>query len=445
MGDEFLWGAAISPHQTEGSPNSDWHRWENKYSQKLAESAERRFGDLDKWPEIKDEAQDPENYISKDGIGHRQRYDEDFKIAKEIGLNSFRTGIEWSRVQPGPDEFDEEEIKHYKDYFESMQDKNLEPMVTLWHFTNPDWVEDSYGGWHNDETVEKFCDYVEKMAEEFGDEVDYWITLNEPSGWIRPVYGLNDIIPVTPMNIPWPGAGLEDQKISFRPVKAFKAYQNLKKAHQNAYEIIHEHSDNAMVGTSNAIGTWRDPYDNLISRNIKQLVEHIEYGDWLESNIDHSDFIGVNHYAAIDLDPLDALNEATDLDFLPETDSNNYSKTDMGWPVDPTSLREVLENLSENKYIQERDIPLIVTEHGAADRDDEVRPEMISEAVDAVKDEDLNVKGYYHWSLFDNFEWDKGFWPRFGLVEIDYENNKERKLRGSARLYSNLIENSRQN
>lgn len=419
MDEDFLWGASISPHQVEGSEGSDWSRWEQEYAEELANMAEDRFGDRGSWDMIAGEAEDPDNYISGEAIAHQDRYEEDIGYAADMGLDALRIGIEWSRIQPEEDGFDEEALEEYHAYFDAMEEEGIEPMVTLWHFTNPDWFVDE-GGWHSDEAVERYGAYVDRVVEEFGDRVDHWVTLNEPSAWVRSAYGMGTLMPT---GVDWPGGAAEDSLLPVQPLQAWRAYTNLAEAHHRAHDSIKDADPDAMVGTANSIGAWRAHGDGWLNGKIVDLLERFEYRDWIDRTEDAIDFVGVNHYVPIDVDVF--------------MRGNDYRTSDMGWPVEPGSLEEVVRDI-DGEYDQ----PVIVTEHGLADREDELRTEMVEEAVpmmERLREDGVDVEGYFHWSLLDNFEWDKGFWPRFGLIEIDHEDGLERRPRESARRYAELI------
>lgn len=147
MGEDFLWGASVSPHQVEGGLENNWTRWEEEHAEELAGEAEDRFGGLDVWEDIREEAGEPDTYISGEAVRHGERYAEDFALASGMGLNAFRTGIAWSRVMPEPGVVDEDALDHYRDYIESMHEHGLEPVVTLWHYALPEWFVEE-GGWH---------------------------------------------------------------------------------------------------------------------------------------------------------------------------------------------------------------------------------------------------------------------------------------------------------
>src|SRR3990172_4361676 len=175
----FYWGSATSAHQVEGDNVNDWSEWEKENAERLAKEAENKFGHLPNWSDIKEQAQSPQNYISGRACDHYNRYEEDFDIAKSLGHNAHRFSIEWSRIEPEEGKFNEKEIEHYRKVIKALKKRDIEPFVTLWHWTNPNWIRD-LGGWENKKTVEYFLRYVRRIFNEYNDLVKFWIPVNEP-------------------------------------------------------------------------------------------------------------------------------------------------------------------------------------------------------------------------------------------------------------------------
>lgn len=398
----FLWGASTSAHQTEGGNVNDWTRWEKKNAEKLAEDARDEFSDLEVWDKIEERATNPENYVSGEAVDGFNRYQEDIEIADQLNMNCLRFSIEWSRIQPEEDRFDEKAIQHYRRIIEELEKRDIEPVVTLWHFTNPQWFADE-GCWASEDAVDHFLEYVEKIVEEFGDRISYWITLNEPTGWIIH----SNILDKFP-----PGRK--------NPVKAFKAYRNMIRAHRKAYAIIHQKQD-SKVGAAFNTSFFEPRNQRPLNRFLAALLRKVERGHFINKTSKHLDFIGVNYY------------QHRQVDWLLR--SEKKEKSDIGWDLSPEGFYGVLKQMG--KYGK----PLIVTEHGLADRQDKYREDYIIESLKKMSeaaDEGVDVQGYLHWSLTDNFEWDKGRWPRFGLVKIDY-NDLSRNIRSSAERYAEII------
>ncbi|OGZ50784.1 MAG: hypothetical protein A3F26_00070 [Candidatus Ryanbacteria bacterium RIFCSPHIGHO2_12_FULL_47_12b] len=331
---------------------------------------------------------------------HYNRFREDFDIAKSLGHNAHRFSLEWSRIEPEEGKFDEREIQHYRDVIATLRERGLEPFVTLWHWTVPLWFRDC-GGWTLKESPKYFSRYVEKVVSALGDPtsngevgsplVKFWITLNETNVYTGHGYWKGD----------WPPG---ERSL----VRYIVSNHHLSQAHIAAYKIIKSANPGSEIGIAhNMIYFTRVP---------ARLKNYIYNHFFLHSIKKYQDFTGINYYFS---------------------DRDMKEKTDMGWSIDPDGFYHVLKDAARYKK------PIYVTENGIADTKDEKRAAFIKDHVEAMQKamrEGTDVRGYFYWSLLDNFEWDKGFAPRFGLVEMDYET-LERKVRPSAKEYQKIIEN----
>jgi len=401
----FLWGSATASHQVEGGNVNDWSLWEKKNAERLAKKAKKSFGSLPVWESIKDEAENPENYISGRACDHYNRYEEDFDILKSLNQNVFRFSIEWSRIEPEEGRFDDKEIEHYKNVVKALLSRNIEPFVTLWHWPIPVWLKDK-GGWRSGEVVDYFDRYTKKMAEAFGDDVKFWITLNEPL-----VYATHSYLKGA-----WP-----PQKRN--PIYFILVFWNLVKAHKRAFNVIKETNREAQVGISKHNVYFEAYKGRYINKLLKKIVDWVWNFSFFSFIDEHQDFIGLNNYH----------HNRINYGFNKNDDER---LSDMGWELYPSALYYGL--LDIKKYHK----PVYITENGLADRGDKYRAWFIEENIKSIAmatEEGLDVRGYLYWSLLDNFEWDKGFWPRFGLVEIDYKT-LERKIRPSAYEYAKTCE-----
>ena len=391
----FLWGAATSAHQAEGNNHNDWSEWEKKNAERLAKEAGEKW---EKWQQKKfPEMFNPENYISGRACDHYNRYEEDFDIAKELGHNAHRFSIEWSRIEPEEGKFDEKEIEHYRKVILALRKRGMEPFVTLWHFTSPVWIRDM-GGWSNRKVADYFVRYVEKIVSSLGENVNFWITLNEPNiysglGYFRAVQ------PPGKRNI----------------IKGIKAYLNLVRAHKKAYEKIHDIDHNAQVGFTNSVIYFPDKF--------LFWAEYFWNHLFIKLTQSSLDFIGCNYF--------------TKADFHFNTRRMKIKNpTDLGWEIIPEGIYHIV--MSCKKY----NLPIYITENGLADAEDKKRTAFIRDHLfwlcRTIQD-GANVKGYFHWSFLEVFEHVelRGFWPRFGLVEIDYKT-MERKIRKSAWEYAKI-------
>ncbi|MDA1334953.1 MAG: glycoside hydrolase family 1 protein [bacterium] len=355
---KFFWGAATSAHQVEGGNHNDWSEFE--IERKLEQSGR--------------------------AAEHYRLYKDDFDLAQELGHNAHRFSIEWSRIEPREGEFDEVALEHYKNVVAALHERNLEPFVTLWHWTVPTWFRDK-GGWTADTAVDDFLRFVERVIGVIPN-VRFWVTLNEPN-----VYTIHGYY-----NADWPPG-----KKSIRNL--IKANFNLVKAHKQAYQFIHAHLPAVQVGIT----------QNLIYFSKSKLKDYF-WNHWFFRRIhDSQDFVGVNYYFS---------------------DRETGDKTDMGWSIDPEGFREVLMGVTEYQK------PVYVLENGIADEKDEKRGKYIRDHITQMlvaKDSGIDLRGYFYWSLLDNFEWAHGFSKRFGLIEVDYVT-MERRIRKSSYVYKELLE-----
>ena len=227
---DFLWGASVSAYQVEGGNHNQWTVWELAHAAEQAKTAEKRYGHLPHWDEIKKQAKDPNNYVSGRGIDHYNLYEDDFKLLKKLNLNTFRFGVEWSRLEPEEGQWNQEAIEHYRGYIEKLKDMDIEPVINLWHWTSPVWFAEK-GGFDKGSNLKYFDRFVKKISDEYGHMLRYVITLNEPNNYITFGYLLGT----------WPPG-----EKNF--IRAFRNYWNLVEAHRRAYKILKLHHPEMQVG-----------------------------------------------------------------------------------------------------------------------------------------------------------------------------------------------------
>ncbi len=404
---DFLWGSATSAHQVEGSNINNWSEWEKKNAQRLAREAKNKWQDWQKqkFPEMFD----PQNYISGRACDHYNRYEEDFDLAKAGAHNAYRFSLEWSRIEPEEGKFSKEEMEHYKKVVNALIKRNMEPFVTLWHWTNPLWLEKK-GGCENRKFPQYFARYAKYVVQQIGDKVKFWLTLNEPTSIIANAY-LNGV---------WP-----PEKRSF--FLAWRMFRKFAKAHKEAYKAIHNVSHNAQVGFANILQSF-EPYKekSWLDHLAVKVAVYITNQKMLNLTKGYNDFLTVQYYFH------------NRFRFPKKIRSDNKPVNDLNWEIYPRGIYYVLSCLKKYK------LPIYITENGLADAEDSRRESFIREHIFWVKkaiDEGVDVRGYFHWSLMDNFEWDKGFWPRFGLIEVDYKT-MQRKPRKSFYVYRDIIRNN---
>jgi beta-glucosidase len=388
----FLWGSSISAHQTEGDNLNDWTEWEK---------SERRLHDLEKRGLIGRHGK--ENFISGKAAGHYHRFQEDFRIAKELGHSAFRFSIEWSRIEPHKGEFNLKELGHYRERVQTLCDLGIEPFVTLWHWPVPLWVRDM-GGWQSSQTPKYFARYAEKVVSALQNYVRFWITLNEPE-----IYASNSYL----LGV-WP-----PQKKN--PILYLRVLHNLIAAHKKAFRVIKRIQPNSNIGIAKHNIHFEVHRNNAVNRTLKKLYDWWWNFYFLNQIKNFQDFIGVNQYFHHRIR-------------WGKQRNKNEVVSDMEWELYPEAIYHVLKELMKYKK------PIYITENGLADATDKLRGWFIHEVLTWVHraiQEGADVRGYLHWSLLDNFEWDKGFWPRFGLVKIDYVT-LARTPRPSARFYGKI-------
>ncbi|TSC75400.1 MAG: beta-glucosidase [Parcubacteria group bacterium Gr01-1014_33] len=414
----FFWGAATSAHQVEGGNRNDWAEWEHANAKRLvAEAKKKQWPDfvLRNYPNPLQE----ENYVSGRACDHYNRFREDFDIAKSLDHNAHRFSIEWSRIEPEEGKFDEREIEHYREVIRALRERGMEPFVTLWHWTDPLWVRDQ-GGWRNPKTVTDFVRFSKHLMEQFQELVQYWQPLNEPNIYT----GFGYITGAQP-----PG----EKNV----IHAIQASKNLTRAHQMVYEAAHSLSPHLRIGVSHAV-THRVAYRKRVwNKWAVHILDYVSENRFLERMSPYADFLGIQYYK---YEPIALRWGGKLIRIIAIADEISW-KSDLGWQVYPKGIYHAI------KRFQKYGKPILITENGIADAQDVHREKFIQEHIrwmgKAMK-EGADVWGYFYWSLLDNFEFPelRGFWPRFGLVELDYKT-LERKIRPSAWEYKKIIEKLR--
>lgn len=390
---DFLWGAATSSHQVEGNNRqNDWWAWEQAH-----QSAKKQSGPAcDQW----------------------NRWKEDCVLIKTLGHNAHRLSLEWSRIEPEEGCFNPSAINHYRNLLETLRREGIQTIVTLHHFTNPQWLA-AKGGWTNSCVVKHYCQYIEKVMAELGSEIDVVLTINEPSVYAYMSYtaGL------------WP-----PQRRSYW--QTLRVLWNMAAAHRKAYTIIKQHFPHLPVGIANNLSTFEAVHPG----NWRETCAARFYTIWNNrpfywlTGLKTHDVLGLNYYFHRRLNAYGRLWPI----FLPPKEFGK-PVSDLGWELFPEGLTRAAKLLERYKK------PILVTEHGLADATDSRRPAFIKESLEKLltaKHQGLPLIGYLHWSLLDNFEWADGFTPRFGLVEVDYTTQK-RTPRKSAWYFKEFIETSK--
>lgn len=362
----FLWGVSTAGYQWEGHEElSQWAKWD------LAGKTEER---------------------RKNAADGYRRYAEDLDLTRGMGCNAFRTSIEWARVEPRKGEFDEAAIAHYRQLFTAMRARGLTPVVTFMHFSYPAWL-DADGGWEDARAVDAYARFVDRMTREFADQVDWYLTFNEPTVFIAgghvagqfPPGKKNDLI----------GAG--------------KVLKHLVSAHNKAYDVVHRNDPVARVAFNQYSASWR-----LFPKRDQEA----QGDDFLDGVLGNTDALPKLDYMAIDY--------YTQLALMPFELPRPWK-----WPVNPAGFYDSLKF-----YHRLTGKPVLVAENGYADEDGKPRADgwsreayltsHVEQLQRAVKD-GIPVLGYIHWSITDNYEWGT-YSPRFGLFSVDCRNEDQRRI-----------------
>ncbi len=404
----FLWGTATSAHQVEGNnTQNNWWAWEQEPGRIL--QGHRSGRACDWWA---------------------GRWREDFDRAAEAGQNAHRLSVEWSRIQPAPDRWDEGALEVYREMLQGLRARHMVPMVTLHHFTDPLWFAER-GGWEREDAPQLFAAFVEKVVEGLGDLVSLWCTINEPNVLAYMAY-LEGTFP--------PG------EHSLR--KALRVMVHLLRAHAAAYRVLHRRQPHARVGMAIHYRGFvparpHSRWDRWVARMLSRLFNDFfpyaaqtgvllfPWGRRREPELQGTqDFVGVNYYTQ---DRVQFDVRAVDAFFARRFYPPDADLSDHGFIAnEPEGMYRALH------WAYAFGVPVFVTENGVEDADDDLRPRYLAQHVHQVwraVQEGLPVQGYFHWTLVDNFEWDRGWTQRFGLWALDVDT-QERRKRPSADFYA---------
>jgi beta-glucosidase len=393
----FLWGTASAAHQVEGdNRNSDWWLFEQ-------EPGRIHGGDR-----------------SLEAVDHYRRYREDFRLLRKMHNNAHRLSIEWSRVEPRPGDFDPRQLRHYRDVLGELREQGLRPMLTLHHFSSPIWFSER-GGWTAAEAPDAFLRFVRRVVDELGDLVDLWCTINEPNIYAANGWLVGEFPPGRKGDV----------------VGMWRVLANMRRAHLAAYRAIHERLPDAGVGLSHHRFLFLPERelrrDRLAARIAGGFMDRWPAGRLRREPVvaAAADWIGIAHYWAQNaaFDPRRPGDQ-----FLRRSNVPGVPVTDMGWTSDPSWMRGVL---NEVRHLGK---PVYVTENGISTGDDSVRaaylPQVLRSVHGAIAD-GVDVRGYFHWTGFDNFEWARGYSQKFGLIAVD-RTSQERQVKPSGHLYARI-------
>lgn len=437
----FFWGAATSSHQIEGSPAREG----------LGESVWEMFA------RRSDKIVDGSNTLIT--CDHVNRYREDVALMKQIGLQAYRFSIAWPRVIPnGTGKVSEVGLGFYDRLVDELLAAGIEPWATLYHWDLP--IELYHrGGWLNRDSADWFADYTRVIVDRLSDRVQNWFTINEPQVFIW--LAMREGVHAPGDKLGWQEvirAGHHAMLAHGKAVQVIRA--NAKKAPKVGYAPVGvslrpasnsaadlEATRRAMFGMSRrTLWTntwWMDPvfkghYPEDGLKVFHPFAPPIQNGD-LETIHQPLDFFGANIYHAEIIKADDDGNPV----HVPQP--QGIERTLMGWPVVPEALY-----YGPKLFFERYGLPIVVTENGMSNTDtissdgkvhDAARIEFtrayLQQYARAAQD-GAELAGYFHWSLMDNFEWDRGYTQRFGLIHVDYQTQK-RTLKDSAYWYNKVI------
>lgn len=403
---DFLWGTATAAHQIEGfNYKSDWYEWEKK-------------------GKIKDGSSSEKACLSEN------RYLRDIDNIKNLNLNSYRFSVEWAKIETEKGKYSNKQIKRYKDMILELKRNNIEPIVTLFHFSLPSWFS-KIGGFSKVENIKYFTNFSHKIVKEFKGLVQYYIVINEPMVYLTQGYLFGE----------WPPG---EKSID----ETYEVGKNLLIMYDKTYNLIKKMDPYTKISIAKHASVY-EPYnklslkDRIATNRVRHLFDHVFIDSILKQKIlppfgkeellDHNsdlDFIGINYYTK------QYIKYDKEKKFDIKTKSNHL--TDIGWEFYPEGIEEVLDRFA--KY----DIPIMITENGIADEEDRYRTRYLLitlEKIHKSMKKGIKIIGYMHWSLMDNFEWIEGTSMKFGLYKTDY-NNHLMMLRNSGEIYSKIAKNN---
>lgn len=413
---DFIWGVATSSHQVEGgTTNNQWSEWEKRGKIK-----------------------------SKDRVGLAcdwwRNAEQDFDLAQSLGINALRLSVEWSRIEPREGVWDESALARYRQMLKGLRDRGIRPFVTLHHFSNPLWFE-ARGAFLDPESVTLFQRFTERVVGALGDLSRDWITFNEPNVYTSLGYFLGEFPP--------------GKKGRF--LQAARATRNICRAHTAAYRAIHSLQQAANVGWAQhyAVFKPRRP-ERAVDRWICGLIQRRFNDNFAEAILNGSapfplnklgealpeakgacDFVGINYYSRlrVGFEPRSMRTLFFQISVPPHKPQGDSGMEVPYGEAYPQGLKNAVEHFVPFKK------PIYILENGVPDRADRIRPWVIESTIGQMREllaKGVDLRGYFHWTLTDNFEWGEGWHLRFGLFELDPATQK-RTPRPSAQLYARLI------
>ncbi len=417
--DNFLWGTATAAHQVEGgNDNNDWWDWEQTPGH--VKNGDKSTVACDWWKGA--------------------RYRDDFALAQSLHTRAHRLSVEWSRIEPREGEWSADAIAFYRRVLTELRERGMTPLVTLHHFTNPRWLVQK-GAWETPRIIPLFERYVGKVVAELGDLADFWVTINEPT-----VYTF-----ISYINGAWP-PGKKDFALAMR------VGENMLRAHVAAYRAIHAAQPHARVGIAHSITPLKPANPrSALNRALANLQYRIYNWRLLGALEDGKlrtlffptrsipeakgahDFIGVNYYfsrrMAVDWKmPMQLFGRQLPAQPWGVPYEDEISQWVGKGDINPDGFAETV--LRCTRFGK----PIYITENGIGGPSDDLRPHYLVKHIAAMHraiQAGADVRGYFHWTLTDNFEWAEGYWLRFGLIHNDFAT-QARTPKPSAAIYARI-------
>lgn len=434
MKKDFIWGVATASYQIEGHFNEFRTIWDN-FAEQEGKVFNHENGEV--------------------ACNHLNMFEEDVKLISELGVDYYRFSISWARIMPKKGVVSEIGLAFYENLLIALEKANIKSNVTMYHWDMPEWVYLENGGWTSEDTIEYFLDYAKIILKRLDKYVDVWSTLNEPycssflgyfSGNHAPGHkNLGDFIKSSHFLLLAHGKVVNYYRDNFN--KEIGIVLNLSHVLVNEESVENEIAIRMQDATLNKMylePIFKGKYPAELMSYFKDMNVDLSFIKKEDMKIISSsiDILGINYYTH----SMVKYNENNE--FFVEMDDTDLPKTSMGWDITPDALGEVIKRV-RTEYT---DLPIYITENGAAFEDevidgevkDSKRIEYINSHIDLVlnmKDE-YNVKGYYVWSLLDNFEWAFGYSKRFGIVHVDFETGKRTPKESYQFLKDKFKENS---
>jgi beta-glucosidase len=346
--------------------------------------------------------------VSGDACDHFWRYPADLDLLAELGFGAYRFSLEWSRVEPEEGEWSRAALDHYRRMIDACNERDLVPVVTFHHFTTPRWAA-ADGGWANAVTADRFARFCERAVAHLGDVIGIACTINEPNivglmGWLMGMFP----------------PGIEDDLEGY-----VRANETLRDAHLKSRDALKAGPGDFPVGLTLSMSDWDAEVGH--EDKIHEFRQHHE-DDFLEAARD-DDYVGVQAYSRTRVGADGVIGPEPGVEVLP-----------MGYEYWPAAAAAATRHAAEVTGV-----PVYVTENGIGTDDDDQRVRYLTEALRGVADtidEGIDVRGWFHWSMLDNFEWAFGYRMRFGIVGVD-RATQERTPKPSAAWLADVVGGNR--